>query len=159
MAHDWITIEADYINDTTQSTSSLSNKYGVPAGTIGARMAKFKWNDKRQEKSLKVKTESIQRATEDQITVASQFCSDDLEVSIKIRKKVAELMLTIDSPNDINALAAAADKAQKIGRLALGLSTSNSELTNKTDDLDELKATIEYLKASGIEVNIGKTIQ
>lgn len=151
MAYNWIKVEADYITDPTHTTKTLSDKYGIPEGTIATHMAKHKWVDKRNMKTSKVKEKTIEKATERAINQAAQFCSEDLKISIEIRNKIAKMIDSIDSPSEINSLSQAADKAQKIGRLALGLTTSNEGMVDIKDPLDELTNTEQFLKDHGVD--------
>lgn len=150
--HDWAMLEAEYINDPTASTTTLSKKYGIPTGTLSCRMSRDKWLEKRQAKSLKIKEASIENATLTQIEKASQFCSADLKVSEAIREKIAQKLSEELTANELNSLSQAADKAQKIGRLALGLTTNNEGLTEVTDPMKELEEATKILKEQGINV-------
>ena len=69
--------------------------------------------------------------TESRTDDLAKFNADDLKMARAIRAKAAQMMQTATTPSQLQALAAAVDKAQKVGRLALGASTENNTVTTK----------------------------
>lgn len=128
---DWSVIESLYINDNTTTHQQLADRFNKPLGTIKNRATKGKWLEKRNLKQANVIQKATEKATKSQIEIASKFNEDDIKLSQLLKSKVVGLLNSDNdlTPTELNACANTLATSQKIGRLALGLSTDNSMLS------------------------------
>jgi hypothetical protein len=128
VATDWTALRVEYVNSSLQY-KELADKHGLKEGTVRQRANREKWAEERNALSRAV----TQKATVDLVDTRAddlaKFNEDDLKMARAIRAKAARMMGNDLSPQDLRALAGAVDAAQKVGRLALGVSTENSAVT------------------------------
>jgi len=131
---DWDLIRTEYIS-TSISIRELSEKYNCSADALEQRAHKQSWTEQRRKISAEVLAKADAEITERRAKELISFNEQDLQVAKAIRSQIAKHISeamssqTLLSTRDIRTLASAAESAQKIGRLALGVSTSNNEHT------------------------------
>lgn len=130
MATDWTALRLEYVHGT-DTMRELAEKHGIKAAGVMRRAAKEGWDSERKQKSAEVSKTASAVLTESRTDDLAKFNADDLKMARAIRAKAAQMMQTATTPSQLQALAAAVDKAQKVGRLALGASTENSAVTTK----------------------------
>lgn len=129
MASDWAKIRLEYINGT-MSLRDLAKTHKIKAAGIMAKAAKQKWEEERKQLSAKISKAAGDIIAETRAEELSKFNKTDLKAATQIRAKAGSMLVRDMSPQDLNSLASVFEKAQKIGRLALGATTENTEVAN-----------------------------
>ena len=130
MATDWAKLRSEYIT-TSITMRELADKHGIKAAGVMRRAANEYWEAERKQESAKVSSAVINASAEVRVAELDKFNADDLKMARAIRARAAQMMATVTSPQDLRAIAGAVDAAQKVGRLALGVSTNSNEITGK----------------------------
>ena len=131
---DWDAIRTAYISSSI-SIRELAEKYKCSPDALEKRAYTQGWSEQRRKISAEVLAKAEAEITERRAKELSAYNEQDLQVAKAIRsqiaKHIAEAMesKTLLSAKDLKTLVSAAADAQKIGRLALGVSTSNNEHT------------------------------
>ena len=149
-------IRAEFIGGK-MTLRDLADKHGVGYDALRKVAARQEWMDERHKVSQKVTSEAVNVAIQTRVSELAQFNADDLRMAKALRGMAAKIInesqqqggkkLTI---GELGQIARLVGDAQKIGRLALGASTDNHELTGagqgpiQVSDvpLDEYKAAI-----------------
>ena len=132
MATDWVKLRTEYVTSSI-TQRELAEKHGIKAAGVMARAAPARegWDELRKQESAKVSKAVLEASVPDRANEMEKFNADDLRMARAIRAKAAQMMAGTTTPQDLSALARAVDVAQKVGRLALGVSTENSQVTTK----------------------------
>jgi hypothetical protein len=131
---DWDAIRTEYVSSSI-SIRELSEKFNCSADALEKRCYTQGWTEQRRKISAEVLAKADAEITERRAKELISFNEQDLQVAKAIRSQIAKHISeamssqTLLSTRDIRTLASAAESAQKIGRLALGVSTSNNEHT------------------------------
>ena len=134
MAIDWTAIKTEYINGAEYP--ALAKRHKIKEATLRQRASRNKWSQERQKASQAVTTKATAVLVESRAEQLANFNADDVRVAKAIRAKAAKLLQAATTPHELRALAGAFDSAQKIGRLALGASTENSNVSTAPSGLD-----------------------
>lgn len=133
---DWPAIRLEYVNGS-MTYAELAERHALKAGTVRQRGNREGWEEQRNAVTRHVTQAAQGELTETRIDELREFNSADLKLARAIRENAVRLLeagATIDeatgepvplSPRDLNSIAKAAESAQKVGRLALGVSTDN----------------------------------
>lgn len=127
-ATDWELIRKEYVNGK-DSVRELAERFKVSENTLEKRSAKGKWAEARRNMAEKVTSWADAKVAEIRIDEIADFGLADLRVAKAIRAKAEKMLLKATSASDVRALSAAMETAQKVGRLALGMTTENTGLT------------------------------
>jgi predicted transcriptional regulator len=133
---DWLEIKAAYIANGEVTVDQLAKRFEITASTVRKHAADEKWVEARQAVIAKADVLMQEKLVEQRIRNVDDFNLDDLKLSRALRSEIARELSrlkqkgTLDGKK-INELAAAHEKAQKVGRLALGLNTNSNELSGK----------------------------
>jgi hypothetical protein len=132
MATDWPAIKVEYLNSNA-SLRELAAKHGINEAGVLARGAREGWDEERKRIQTKVIAKANKSLEQSRTEQLIKLNRDDLEAANAIKAKVREMLHLIDTPNDLRALSASLDTAQKISRLALGVETAKttSEVSGK----------------------------
>lgn len=109
----------------------LAAKHGAAFSTLMKRSAREGWEVDRKIQADRVVAEAQQSAIAKRSQALVEFNEADLGLARALRSMVARKITEARqnqgdlSPKDLRALAATAGEAQRIGRLALGVSTDN----------------------------------
>lgn len=131
---DWDLIRTEYVSSSI-SIRELAEKYNCSADALEKRAHTQSWTEQRRKISAEVLAKADAEITERRAKELISFNEQDLQIAKAIRSQIAKHISeamssqTLLSTRDIRTLASAAESAQKIGRLALGVSTSNNEHT------------------------------
>jgi uncharacterized protein YjcR len=136
MATDWTKLRLEYIHGN-MTLRELADTHGIKSAGVMRRAANEGWDASRKQESAKVSKVANEVLTDTRATELSKFNDDDLRVARAIRGKAATMLNNAQSAQEISSLARAFDIAQKIGRLALGAATENTNVSTRT--LDPLK--------------------
>lgn len=137
-ATDWESLRLEFIHGR-MSAEELAAAHGLKGSTVRKYAQRHNWREQREELSRRV-AETAERvaqraedvAVEQRATTLAEFNADDVRLAKALRAEVARILNKSReaggarlSPRDLNALVGAHEKAQRIGRLALGVSTDN----------------------------------
>lgn len=139
---DWNAIKTEFITGTA-SLIDLGRKYGIKGSTIRNRSAGKKtrdadnWQDLRDEWRRKVAAAAADVLAEQKKTELVTFNKNSLEIAKGIQTQIGKQLLVAQKggfsidPKELRLMAGALEQSQKVGRLALGVSTDNLEHTGK----------------------------
>ena len=131
---DWDLIRTDYVSSSI-SIRELADKFNCSADALEARAGREQWTEQRRKLSAEVLAKADAELTARRAADLIKFNEEDLNLAKALRSQIAKHIndaiksQTPLSTHDIKRLSSAAADAQKIGRLALGVSTSNNEVT------------------------------
>jgi transposase-like protein len=130
MATDWTKLQTEYVHGT-MTMRELADRHGIKAAGVMRKAAIEKWDEKRKQEAANVSKAATERVRESRIDELAHFNAEDLEIAKRIRKQVEQHMAFAPdvNPAELRALAASAEAAQRIGRLALGVSTDNKSIS------------------------------
>jgi len=136
MAADWVALKLAYVNGS-MSMRELADGHGVNAAGVMKRAAKEGWEAERQRRSAEVSMAAQTKINETRPNELIKFNEADLQMARALRGMVAKRLNDAQTsaqsapltPGEIAQLASAAERAQKIGRLALGANTEGHEHT------------------------------
>lgn len=129
---DWAAIEAEYLTTPAQIVE-LAKKYGVAENSIAQKASKYGWTAKKTKATEVIINTVVDACIVERATTLirdlKQINDSALQDAQKIRSEA--LRLKCYEMKDVNAFASALEKAQRMERLALGVSTDNSQLTGR----------------------------
>jgi len=157
---DWKIVKAEYIT-TTLSVDAIAKKFGLSLSSVRTRATKEGWVEQRSlyskkaearyiEKASNTRADSIAKMNEAHTQVAKSLASTAalvLQKSVK-RNEAGQVVGTDLEPRDINSLSAALVNAQKIERIAAGMSTENTSIHAHIDEADPLSILTPDAKAA-----------
>jgi hypothetical protein len=143
MATDWSVLEVEYIN-TSVTMRELAEKHGIKASGVFTQAVKRQWDDKRKQSQAKISKQANRTLELSRTELLEKLNLDDLDAANAIKAKARQMLEIIETPNDLRALSASLDVAQKISRLALGVETS------KTSSDVSAKVSVENLDLKGL---------
>lgn len=137
---DWVTIETEYVHGT-ESMRDIAARFEIKPAGVMARATKGGWEAKRKHKQTqlsKVAGEKLQDAKIDELTAWNAATLNEA----KLLKAAARTMYAFSedgkvrlkeniTPAELSAAASANAQADRLARLALGVSTDNSQVTGK----------------------------
>jgi len=135
MATDWTALRIEYINGSMQY-KELADAHKLKEGTVRQRANREDWAKERNALSRAVTQTANASLVESRSDQLASFNADDVRIAKAIRAKAAKMLGAATSPQDLRALSGAFDTAQKIGRLALGASTENSNVSTVPSGLN-----------------------
>lgn len=131
---DWDLIRTEYISSSI-SIRELAEKYNCSADALEKRANTQSWTEQRRKISAEVLAKAEAEITARRAEELVEFNKQDLQIAKALRSQIAKHINEAMQNNElltakeIKTLVSAASDAQKIGRLALGVSTSNNEHT------------------------------
>jgi single-stranded DNA-specific DHH superfamily exonuclease len=131
---EWEKLRMEYVSSNI-TIRELAEKYGHSEDAIEKRAGRESWTDARRKLSAEVLAKADAELAEKRAKELIEFNEQDLKIAKAIRAQIAkhinDAMATGIplSSSELRRLASSAESAQKIGRLALGVSTSNNEHT------------------------------
>lgn len=131
---DWERIRTEYVS-TSISIRELAEKYKCSADALEKRANTQSWTEQRRKISAEVLAKADAEITARRAKELAEYNEQDLKIAKALRAQIAShinlAMSTKDllSAKEIKMLVSAMSDAQRIGRLALGVSTSNNEHT------------------------------
>lgn len=129
---DWTAVKFQYVHTKT-SVAELAREHGLKEDTLWKRITRGGWTDMRVEAEQKAFADAAAAASKARVQDLAGFNADDLKIARALRSRVAKRLGGKDAKGeDVNMtagelrmLAATAEAAQRMGRLALGASTDN----------------------------------
>ena len=131
---DWDLLRTEYVSSSI-SIRELAEKHNCSEDAIEKRSYRESWAEARRKLSAEVLAKADAELAESRAKELIKFNEEDLQVAKALREQISKHItdaIESDTPlstHDIKRLTSAAADAQKIGRLALGVSTSNNEVT------------------------------
>lgn len=131
---DWHTIHLEFINGA-MTLADLATRHGINAATIRARAKREHWQDERHKLQRTVTANAVEQQTHIRAQELVKVNQDDLKLAKELRAQIKRHVQDAQdderllSPGDIRTLTVAAEAAQRMGRLALGISTENHQHT------------------------------
>lgn len=135
---DWAVLQAEYVQGR-ETIAELALKHGLKEDTVKKQATRNMWGAKRIEFQQTAAARAHELAALERVTDLISFNRDDLKVARAIRARVARRLgqVEVDIPAaELRQLAAAAEVAQRVGRLALGASTANIAPPTMPGDID-----------------------
>ncbi len=139
------------------SIDELSKKYNIPAVTLYRKSQTNSWKNQKQiyKENLQFEIDSVkQKKIAEQ---AKEFDSNSLKIAKALQGEIVALLQKSSkqrqkgieksyfSPSALNSLGMALQTCQRVGRLALGESTENTNVTNKQSTIEETFALIDEI--------------
>lgn len=174
---DWVATKAAYVEgfdkdgkrNAEPSLKDVCAKFGVPWGTLNKRATAEKWVDERALFRKRLEEARQEKKTDLLAGKGAEFDGKALRVAERLLAQVsAHLEKGEKDPlphDELRSLAQAAQRAQGVGRLAMGESTENAklyaELLQKPDLSGLSDAELEQLEAimSKAQPAAGRTLQ
>ena len=129
MATDWQALRIEYSNGTMQY-KELAEAYGLKEGTVRQRANREGWAQERNALSRAVTQAANATLGDERATRLAKFNEQDAKIAEALKAKAARMLNALgDDDKALANLVRVFDGAQKIGLLALGAATANTELT------------------------------
>lgn len=128
MKINWTALKQLYVEGPEISLNDLAEKHKVKPQTMRLRAAKEGWTEQRKLFQAKVQNLRTEKRSEILASESAQFDSDCLKIARAALGKIVQ-ELKGDTPADKSM--SALEKAQKVGRLAMGEQSQDSEVTIK----------------------------
>lgn len=136
MAADWKAIRVEYVSGS-DTFGRLAKRHGLKEDTVRKRAGREGWQTAREAAARAVTEKAEAVIGAGRIDELIRFNADDLKMARALRAKAAKMLSWRDkdgqevpiSATDLRALASTVDTAQKVGRLALGMTTENTGLS------------------------------
>ena len=122
---DWSSIRTEYVHGT-DTMRELAAKRGIKAAGLMRRAATEGWDSERKRVSAEVSKAASITLQSDRASLLAKFNEDDLKVASALKSKAAQMLKTVETPQDMRALSAVFEVAQRVGRLAIGAETAIS---------------------------------
>lgn len=127
---DWVAIKQQFINGQ-MLPSELARKHGIAEGTMRMRVARGKWQEDRNALLRTVTEQAQEMLTTQRVDELASFNAQNLNLAKLLQGLVyAKIMLANGKQAatltcaELDRLGASLEKAQRIGRLALGVATA-----------------------------------
>lgn len=129
MATDWQALRIEYANGAMQY-KELAAKHGLKEGTVRQRANREDWAHERNALSRAVTQVANAALGDERATRLAKFNEQDAKIAEALKAKAARMLNALgDDDKALANLVRVFDGAQKIGLLALGAATANTELT------------------------------
>jgi hypothetical protein len=127
---------AAYLADFTLNQKDIAARFGCSYQAVNRVAMLDKWSEQRAEVKRKTDEAIHENAVKQRLLNADDFNVKDLKFVETMRGAIARETNKLNTSGKLDSkkileLSAAWEKAQKIGRLALDMSTNNNELTGK----------------------------
>ena len=129
MATDWAALKLQYVHGA-ETLREIADKHNIKAAGVMRRAAKEGWDAARKQESAKVSTVAHAALGDERATRLAKFNEQDAKIAEALKAKAARMLNALgDDDKALANLVRVFDGAQKIGLLALGAATANTELT------------------------------
>ena len=131
---DWTAIKLAYIH-SAKTLSQIAAEFSVTESAAEKRSEREKWADARRELSESVSRTAVERISAERLAELTNWNDADLKVARAMRGQIIAAINNAANtakplkPAEIRSLASAAEAVQKMGRLALGATTTNAGLS------------------------------
>lgn len=129
MATDWAALKLQYVHGA-ETLREIAEKHNIKAAGVMRRAAKEGWDAARKQASARVSTIAGTALGDERATRLAKFNEQDAKIAEALKAKAARMLNALgDDDKALANLVRVFDGAQKIGLLALGAATANTELT------------------------------
>jgi transposase-like protein len=134
MGTDWLAVKQQYIHGT-MSLVELAREHDLNDSTMRSRAMREQWQEQRDEIQRVATEQATAQAVKQRTHDLLQLNKDDLTVARALKAQITKHLALSQqtgnplAPRDLRALASAAEAVQRVGRLAVGASTDNRELS------------------------------
>lgn len=131
------------------SIESLAKKYNIPSITLYRKSKEDNWKQQQKDFKEELQNEIDAQKREQMTKEAVDFDSNSLRIAKALQGEIVKLLNISNkkrqenpnesyfSPSSLNSLGMALQTCQRVGRLALGESTENTNVTNKQSTIEE----------------------
>jgi hypothetical protein len=149
--------EDDSGNRTYPTIDELSKKFNIPAITLYRKSKSNGWKNQKDLFTQNLQIEIDQAKQKKLANEAKEFDSNSLKIAKALQSEIVALLQKSNqqrkqginkpyfSPSALNSLGMALQTCQRVGRLALGESTENTNVTNKQSTIEETFALIDEI--------------
>lgn len=127
---DWVAIKQQFVNGQ-MLPSELAREHGIAEGTMRMRVLRGKWQEERDALLQMVTLQAQEKLTAQRIDELAAFNAQSLDLAKTLHGLVSAKFAQAGgmqaaplSCTELDRLGAALEKAQRIGRLALGVTTA-----------------------------------
>lgn len=129
MATDWAALKLQYVHGA-ETLREIAEKHNIKAAGVMRRAAKEGWDAARKQASARVSAIAGTALGDERATRLAKFNEQDAKIAEALKAKAARMLNALgDDDKALANLVRVFDGAQKIGLLALGAATANTELT------------------------------
>lgn len=148
--YNWVELRKEY-EASGMTQQDFADKYGIPYGTLRNRIytdGGWTQSKKAAEKRAveKAREQAVNRASVELATAFSKSNNKDVNAADRITAKALAFLELVERASDIAAIATAIEKAQKIRRLALGMTTDKHE--HEVLSFDDMTTPAQRLRAA-----------
>lgn len=132
--NDWDMLRTEYVSSSI-SIRELAKKHNCSEDALEKRAGREQWTEARRKLSAEVQAKADAELADKRAKELIELNEQDLGLAKAIKSQIAKHLNKANqnkeplSIRELRLLASASESAQKIGRLALGVSTSNNEHT------------------------------
>lgn len=140
-----------------QNIEELSKKYNIPSVTLYRKSQEGAWREQKKlfKDTLQIETDMLK--AKKMANEAKEFDSASLKIAKALQSEIVGLLQQSNkrrkqgietpyfSPSALNSLGMALHTCQRVGRLALGESTENTNVTNKQSTVKEAFSLIDEI--------------
>ena len=139
------------------SIDDLSKKYNIPSVTLYRKSQDGNWRDQKQIFKDNLQLEIDTAKAKKMASESQEFDSASLKIAKALQNEIVSFLTKSNerrkqgndkpyfSPSALNSLGMALQTCQRVGRLALGESTDNTNVTNKQSTIEETFALIDEI--------------
>lgn len=131
---DWGALRTEYINGT-MSLRELAEANGIKAAGLMNRAAKEGWDAERKRFQAESSKRALEIAADERADRLAKFNAQDLKIAEGMKAKAVVMLKAAEDERTLATLARVFESAQRIGRLALGAATENTEAKVTTREL------------------------
>ena len=125
---DWPSARAEYVNNAALTYAEVAQKYGASPASVEKQAYRDNWTAERKARTQELSERVREKSIADTVSELTKYNEQDLVVAKNLRLIAARQMQQQNlEPKDVRALAGAIESAQRVARLALGASTSNTD--------------------------------
>lgn len=132
-ATDWSQAFAWYALQPNATARDVAQHFGVSESSAARHMAQERWVERRDEAQRARAAQAIAQRASSTADELAAFNADDVRLARGLRAMVARRMAAVPASKDgtaeLASLASTLERAQRIGRLALGAPTEQQALT------------------------------
>lgn len=125
MAIDWAPARLEYINNAAVTYADIADKYGGNPSVIRRRGSREGWTEERVKRATLLQHKATEKSVYSQSEQLAACNQRHLELAEKLEQAVKQRLERADklADNGLRCVSAVAEAAQRIARLALGVST------------------------------------
>ena len=125
---DWASAKTWFLAEHTRTLGEVAAYCKANPATVRAKAGADRWVEERNTQATLIEKKATERIQADLVDRAARCNEETILVARAIRKKAAAFLKRDLTPNELNAMASAHEKAVTQERLALGMSTSASDV-------------------------------